>query len=298
MSNLEGNGTNVEFPENKITKYFMLTKNENDESAQMQSKENQSDIFSKALKKQSECQNQPTDSISSKPSEAIVPTCEQLNDLVLKLEAMLSDEKKAKQKLLDDYKVLEQKYISTLQLMVKTQSLLLKHKRYMEGASSAAGNEAVSIRQEHDSSNQQKSSDSEEMLFVNVEQHLQGVNENIEVEVVSDISHEEIVKLNSIQPDKSHDSTFITNLVEILYVDKKELGCRSITGRSRTEGVKKQPITPEKIKIITSLFTKRIKNCGASNGEKVLRMAKSNINRLIGHSISNVYSKTMKSTLN
>lgn len=59
------------------------------------------------MKEQFECQNQPNDPIPSKETEAKVPTNEQLNDLVLKLHAMLSDEKKAKQKLLDDYKVSE-----------------------------------------------------------------------------------------------------------------------------------------------------------------------------------------------
>lgn len=244
------------------------------------------DIYENALKRQlTPSQSQPT------KEESVVT--EKLLDTIAKLEAMLLDERKAKEKLIADHNVLKEKYISTLQLMVKTQSLLLKHKRYME--SSAAGNEAVSIGPKGDSTSLQKTSDSEEMLSLNVEEYLQAANEDIQVEVISDISHDNILKLNSIQPDKTHDSTFITNVLEILYVDKQELQCRSITGRSRTEGVKKQPITPEKMEIITSLFTKRIKNCGANNEEKVLRLAKSNINRLIGQSISNVNNKTMKS---
>lgn len=118
------------------------------------------------------------------------------------------------------------------------------------------------------------------------------------MEVVSEISFEEIRKLNSIQPDKSHDSTFITNLLKIPYVNPEELQCRTITGRSRTKGVKKQPMTPQKLNIIIDLFTKRINGCGASNEEKVQRLAKSNINRIISHSITNVSKNNKKPTLN
>lgn len=302
---------------NKITRYFTQARNKNGKSAQIQSKQNQADVFSKALKKQldclsrpadtvpstssetksaqipskrnqtdvfaktskiqSECQDRPADAVPSTSSEAKLPTYEELNDLVLKLERMLSDEKKAKKKLLEDYKALEQKYVSNLQAMVKTQTLLLKHGTILESKSTDAVNDAVSIE---DNSNNQPTSSSEAMMSSNVE-------------VAADISHRDIVKLNSIQPDKTHDATFITNLVEMLYADKNVLKCRSITGRSRTEGVTKHPITPAKMEIITSLFTKRIKDCSASNEEKVQRLAKSNINRMIAHTISNM-TRTMK----
>lgn len=276
---------------NQISSYFTQNKNNNDESAQTQSEKKEPDIFAEALKKQSECLNQPTDPISPKPSGTNVPSYEQLNDLVIKLEAMLNDEKKAKRKLFDDYKRLERKYVSNLQSMVKTQSLLLNHKIYMQNMTPAERNEAIELND--DSRNQQELDEVEQVLLVDVEQDFQ--DGNIQVEVINYISDEDIAKLKLIQPDKTHDSTFIKDLVNMLYVDKEMLKCRTVTGRSRIEGAIKQPITPEKMELITELFMKRIEKCGASNEEKVMRLTRANINRLIGHSIYNLNTKSTKS---
>lgn len=292
MANLsKKNSKQVENTEKKITGYFTQKKILKEESVQSQSNENQHDIFTQALKKQSESQNEPTDPISSKASETNVPSYEQLHDLVVKLKAMLNDEKKAKVKLLDDYKLLEQKYVSNLQLMVKTQSLLLKHKTYVKDTTSAQRNETISIEPENDSSNQQKSDDVEELLVLEAGQDFEGGVKNSQVKVIANIPHEDMVKLNSIPPAKTHDATFVRSLLDILYVDKNKIQYRTVSGRSRSVGVTKQPVTPEKVNLITELFMKRIKNCGANNEEKILRMNGTNINRLIAYAIDNLKKK-------
>lgn len=101
------------------------------------------------------------------------------------------------------------------------------------------------------------------------------------------LSEENICELNSIEGSKKHDATFIRKLIDFMYENKVVLNYRSVSGRSRN-GEMKNPITPEKIRIIHNLFTKRITDTDLNTEEIVSRINENNINRLISVAIGHL----------
>lgn len=269
-------------PKQQITRYFPQSKNqENVVQKQQKLSENQSgkqnDVYAEALKIQCESsQDQHLDQQATEPKDV---TNEELSKTVAKLEQLLLEERRIKEKWADDYKTLRKKYISTLQMLVKSQELLLKHKMYVNTMS----------KTEVDETNEQSAADAEKLKSDEIDTGLL-VPENDQIDVESHISNADMVKLNSIDSQKDKDSTFLRTLLEILYEDKSQLKCRTTSGRSRN-GQQKQAITPTKSNLMKQMFLKRVHGSCAPQEEKIKRMNEAYINRLISNSINNINRK-------
>lgn len=257
-----------------ITQFFSKTKKlENNFDETESSKEGSSkecDVYFEALKIQSEkLQEEP-----SQPIESNAGSNEDLHDTIARLEAQLIDEKKAKQKLIEQYDVLKKKYTSSLQLLVKTQRLLINHSKYVKDVPDRGENNNI------------------DDATINPVLP-QSINPQSVSKYVSDA---ELVMLNSIQSQKNYDSTYINKLVDILYTDKKKLLLRTVSGRSRL-GENKQAVSPEKMGFINQMFLNRIKNSNAEKEEQITRINETYIIRLLSNAISNINRKTKQSEL-
>lgn len=112
----------------------------------------------------------------------------------------------------------------------------------------------------------------------------------------------EIILLESLPLDKSHDSNFILKCVEYAYKENPSvLVTKTLKGtRERIEiqdGVvvavrpAKDSLTPEKVKKIEDVFINRVTKSKCLAGEFAERIKPKNINRLIGSAVSNISNK-------
>lgn len=199
------------------------------------------------------------------------------------MEWKIRDEKRAKQKISEDYKLLKRKYVANLQLLVKTQSLLIDHKAFVSKMTEPKNQipQVVQIP-------------TDDPVIIETAAEISKLISPDQLDISKYLSYENIKKLNSVATSKSHDAVFIRTLVDLMYSDKNELHTRSVTGRSRTDRSNK-PMTPEKVNVIRHLFSKRIRHSTADAEEKVLRLRDSAINRLIANALGNL--KRSKSTV-
>lgn len=106
------------------------------------------------------------------------------------------------------------------------------------------------------------------------------------------IPKDTLESLESLNPAKKYDSTFIRILISSLYQDTTFLKQRSVSGRSvRKSDISKKPFTPQKMDMIFLLFKKRISKCGAPLEEKCERLSIGNVNRLISRARLNLIHK-------
>lgn len=253
-----------------ITDYFRKSKKSNE----LEQNQNEAfDIFEESLNIQSES-IQLTESNESNE----VPNEELLNTIA-RFESMLSDERKAKEKWIEKHNTLKEKYVSNLQLLVKTQDLLLRHSMFMKSLANTDQIREKELNVPVDIEKSKNVDNTIELLL----------SADCQEDVACHISDANMVKLNSIKSQKSYDSTFITALLEILY-DRDQLKCRTVSGRSRTEQ-NKQAMTPNKLNLMKQMFLKRIHSSSATAEEKIKRINDAYINRAISNAINNINKK-------
>lgn len=213
---------------------------------------------------------------------------ENLVETIAKLEATLLDERKAKNRLIDDYNMLKEKYISNLQMLVKTQRILLNHKMYVDGVSNRRPIEANGPNpvDQPNSSNEEGVAEDNGRAYDYCQLLLCSKDQ---INVADHISAANMVKLKSIKSERRQDSTFIKTLMDMLYDDKDVLKFRSVTGKSREKN--KHSITPVKMNILKQLFIKRVQIPAADNEEKISRLNEKYTNCLIGNAINNINRK-------
>lgn len=99
-------------------------------------------------------------------------------------------------------------------------------------------------------------------------------------------TNDELSHLRSIGPDNSSDSTFVLQCVKFLYKQNLHvLKHKSVTGKS-TKGEVKEPISPNKYKILTDVFDERV-NITTQNAVNCKPRAKG-LNKFIKNAINNV----------
>lgn len=108
------------------------------------------------------------------------------------------------------------------------------------------------------------------------------------------LESKQLKELRSIRSGQSGDSTFILKCMKFFYPDRSKLDDRSVTGRQNKK-IKKQPITPSKLKMITRMLSERIES---ENGVDDFYASKrlGRIKKLICDAISKL--KTKKTTQN
>lgn len=266
----------------QITEYFAKTNKEtipkkaSSHPTLNNNLEEKRDIYADALKIHS--QNDQKQTIDVEGHEK-----EKLENNIEKLKAMLLDEKKAKETVIEAYNALKTKYVSNLQLLVKTQQVLLGHQAYVNCVSTISQPTTNGAEQVHQANGSSKDVGED----TGYPGDLQLMGRSIEqIDVAQHISHNNIVKLNSIHPQNSNDSIFIKTLMDILYENKETLKSRTVSGRSRSQN--KQAITPIKINVMKQLFIKRVQCSSAENQEKIIRLNDAYINCLIVNAINNI----------
>lgn len=91
--------------------------------------------------------------------------------------------------------------------------------------------------------------------------------------------------LRLVDQNSRGDSTFVKNCVEFLYFeDLTKLQNKSLTGNSRT-GLK-EPVTPQKLNQIKSMYNERLNYMQLSDADKLIREKK--LNRHINFAIINI----------
>lgn len=237
---------------------------------------NESDIYIKSLENFQESKKKPHEPSAAVDSSQI----KQLQEYIFKLELEIKDEKKSKQKLAVDYQLLKRKYVANLQLLVKTQGLLINHTAYVNKMTHPE-NKTPEIL-------------TDGPIIIEAAADICKLISPDQLNLSEYLSDENIKGLNLVKTSKNHDAAFIRTLVDLMYKDKSELFTRSITGRSRTDKINK-PMTPEKVNVIRHLFSKRISNSSADAEEKICRLQESSINRLVSNTLGNL--RRSKSTV-
>lgn len=197
---------------------------------------------------------QSEDVFANRPDEQddqmMGPDISSLLDYIVKLEFDLDEEKKAKETIASDYRLLKRKYVSNLQALVKAQQMLISHR----GSAAIAIEEPVLLAES----------------VVDVNKYVSG--DNMEA-------------LKLIDGSKRRDAEFIRKLLSMMY-DKEVLINKSVSGRLSRK--KNDAMTPEKIKFIQNIFAQRIEKCCSDVEDKVTRSTETNINRLVANAISNI----------
>lgn len=103
----------------------------------------------------------------------------------------------------------------------------------------------------------------------------------------ANFTEDELSNLRSISADNSGDSTFVAHCVKYLYKQNlSALKNKSVTGKSRTPGQVKEPVTPAKYETLSEIFRERV-NITSKNKNEIEARAKG-INKFIKDAIMNV----------
>lgn len=98
------------------------------------------------------------------------------------------------------------------------------------------------------------------------------------------LTENQISLLRSISFHKNKDCTFVSHLIKAIYNDDSTIMKeKSITGRSNKPGIQKNPITPEKLQLIQSVYRARMKNIDSK--ERIERSKK--LNQYVNIAIQN-----------
>lgn len=146
------------------------------------------------------------------------PKCDQSNipdhikQYIAKIEAKLKDEEQAKSEIIKRYQSLHQKYVRTLATLVRVYGLLNERKTKKESERDVAKVHVDAV--------------------VDVEQIVGQVDE---VNSEKFLSTENIDQLESLNKAQKYDSTFVRDLLSMLYHEREDLRVRSISGRSKSK---------------------------------------------------------------
>lgn len=187
------------------------------------------------------------------------PNVSSMLEYIVKLESMVDDEKKAKEKILSDYRMLKKKYVSNLQALVNAQKMLINRT-----PQSLADQKVVAEAIE------------DSMLM----------NEDMNIDVNKYMNDENRKELDLIDENKRRDAEFIRKLISMMY-QKENLISKTVSGRLSRKN-QNNALTPEKLKFIHHIFAQRVDKCSSDVEEKVARTTEAHINKLVANAISNI----------